>query len=332
MGAPLEVAYSLATVGSPDWARDAAAVWDIAIPSRPGRLPGVSMAGFRGRATDLVDLRVVPYPAVTVVVDIGEGLLVVDDVSGRRHRGGVVAGLAPGSVRGIGRNIECLQVRLSPVVAHPLLRASTELGGTVAALDDLWGRDATRTQEQLRAAASWDDRFAIAEAALAGRHEAGPAVDPEVAFAWRQMVTSLGQVRIDRLAAEIGWSRKRLWSRFRSQIGLTPKRAAQLVRFDHTAHRLASGQSAARVAAEVGYVDQSHLHRDVSAFAGMTPTAVAVAPWLAVDDFAWPAPESVSEARHGAAGHRPDPRSGVARTARSSEVVGTSHSSTMTSS
>jgi hypothetical protein len=51
-------------------------------------------------------------------------------------------------------------VRLSPVLAHEILGASPELGGTVVALDDLWGRDATRTEEQLRAAASWDDRFA----------------------------------------------------------------------------------------------------------------------------------------------------------------------------
>ena len=119
------------------------------------------MAGFRDRATDLVDLRTVPYPAITVVVDFGEGLLVVDDGNGRQQRGSVVAGLAPGSIRVRGRDIECLQVRLSPVVAHAVLGASTELGGTVVALDDLWGRDATRTQEQLRAAASWDDRFAI---------------------------------------------------------------------------------------------------------------------------------------------------------------------------
>jgi AraC-like DNA-binding protein len=248
------------------------------------------MAGFRDRATDPVDLRVVPYPAVTVVVDLGDGLLVVDDGSGRQQKGSVVAGLAPGSVRGRGRDIECLQVRLSPVVAHAVLGASPELGGAVVALDDLWGGDATRTEEQLRAAASWDDRFAIAEAALARRHEAGRAVDPEVAFAWGRIVTSRGRVRVERLAADVGWSRKRLWSRFRSQIGLTPKGAAQLVRFDHAAHRLAAGHGPARVAAESGYVDQSHLHRDVMAFAGVTPTVVAVAPWLAVDDVAWAAP------------------------------------------
>jgi AraC-like DNA-binding protein len=253
------------------------------------------MAGFRHRATDLVDLTAVPYPAVTVVVDFGDGQLVVDDVSGRNQRGGsVVAGLAPSGVRARGRDIECLQMRLSPVVAHAVLGASGQLGGTVVALDDLWGRDATRTREQLRAAASWDERFAIAESALARRYEAGRAVDAEVAFAWAQMVTSRGRIRVDQLAAEAGWSRKRLWSRFRAQIGLTPKRAAQLVRFDHAAHRLAAGHSAALVAAESGYVDQSHLHRDVMAFAGVTPVAVAVAPWLAVDDVAWAAPDHVS--------------------------------------
>jgi len=274
-------------------ARDAAAVWDIAVPSQPGRLAGVSMAGFRARAKDPVDLRVVPYPAVTVVIDLRGGLL-VDDVSGQRKRGSLVAGLAPGTVRGHGRDIECLQVRLSPVVAHAVLGASAELGGMVVALEDVWGRDAVRIQEQLRAAGSWEDRFAIAEAALARRLAVGREADPEVAFTWGQMVTDQGRVRVERLAAEAGWSRKRMWSRFRSQIGITPKRAAQLVRFDHAAHRLAAGHSAALVAVESGYVDQSHLHRDAMTFAGITPTAVAVAPWLAVDDIAWAAPQYAS--------------------------------------
>jgi AraC-like DNA-binding protein len=249
------------------------------------------MAGFRDRSRGLVGLRVIPYPAVTVFVDFGDGLL-VEDASGREQRGSVVAGLVPGAaVRGRGRDVECLQVRLSPMVALAVLDASEELSGTVVALGDLWGRDAGRIQEQLCAAASWDDRFAIADSALARRREAGRAVDPEVAFAWRRMVASRGRVRVERLAAEAGWSRKRLWSRFRSQIGLPPKRAVQLVRFGHAAHRLAAGHSPALVAADGGYTDQSHLHRDVRAFAGMTPAAVGVASWLVVDDVAWPSAE-----------------------------------------
>jgi len=275
-------------------ARAGAPGWDIARPSRPGRLPGVRMAGFSDQATGLADIRVIPPPAVMVVVDIGGGLL-VDDASGWQQGGSVVAGLATVGATGHGlQDFECLQVRLSPVVAHAVLGACAELSGTVVTLDDLWGREASRIQEQLRAAASWEDRFAIAEAALA-RRQTRRTVDPEVAFAWRRMVASRGRVRVERLAAEAGWSRKRLWSRFRSQIGLTPKRAARLWRFDHAARLLTAGHSAAVAAADSGYADQSHLHRDVLAFAGMTPAVMAVTPFLAVDDVAWP--DAVSAAR-----------------------------------
>jgi AraC-like DNA-binding protein len=61
-----------------------------------------------------------------------------------------------------------------------------------------------------------------------------------------------------------------------------------LVRFDNVAHRLVAGHDAARVAADTGYADQSHLHRDVKAFTGATPATVAGERFLAVDDIAWP--------------------------------------------
>ncbi|WKY56275.1 helix-turn-helix domain-containing protein [Nocardia seriolae] len=73
-----------------------------------------------------------------------------------------------------------------------------------------------------------------------------------------------GRFRVEQLATDLGWSRQRLWSRFGSQLGLTPKRAARLVRFDHAVHRLVHGHSPARVAAETGYADQSHLTRDAT--------------------------------------------------------------------
>lgn len=230
----------------------------------------------------------VPHPAVTVAIDLADGTLGIDDAAGLQQRGSAVIGLAPARVRVRGRGIECLQVRLSPEVAHAVLGGATaDVGGAVIALDELWGRDAERTQERLRAAESWDDRFRIVEDVLARRLRDHGSVDPEVASAWRRMLVSEGQARVETIAAEIGWSRKRLWSRFRAQVGLTPKRAAQLVRFDRAAHRLARGRGAAIVAAEGGYADQSHLHRDAVAFAGLPPSAVAVAPWLAVDDLAW---------------------------------------------
>ncbi|MGW4323227.1 helix-turn-helix domain-containing protein [Streptomyces sp. NPDC004684] len=267
-----------------------AAVWDVACPQRPSRVAGLTMAGFRVRELD--GLRMVPHPAVTLLLEFGVGSPVVDWAAGRQQRGSIVAGPglgAGGAVQARGENVECVQVRLSPVIARAVLGVSpADLGDTVVSLDDLWGREASRIRERLGEVPSWQGRFALTEALLARRHEAGPPVDPEVAWAWRRIVGSRGLARVGGLAAEVGWSRKRLWSRFRSQLGLPPKRAVKLVRFDHAAHRLVAGERAARVAADAGYADQSHLHRDIMAFTGATPATVAGEPFLAVDPIAWP--------------------------------------------
>lgn len=263
------------------------------MPRQPGRLPGVGMAGFRQCAPAHVDIAMVAHPSVTLLVDLSDGDGLVRDAHGRRGRGSTVAGLAPGDLRLGGRaakGLACLQIRLSPLLAAAAFGAPTDLSGTVLSLEDVWGRDAERAEERLRAAASWDERFTIAADALGRRMNTRPSPDPEVAAAWRLLLTSRGRIRVDSLANEVGWSRKRLWSRFRSQIGLTPKHAARLVRFDHAAHLLAAGNAAATVAAASGYTDQAHLHREVKAFTGTTPTAVAAAPWVAIDDIAWPTP------------------------------------------
>lgn len=278
------------TGSPPDWS-----AVDVAVPRRPGLLPGAAMAGFRQLAPVHMDIAMVAHPSVTLFVDLSEGRGIVHDFDGGRARGSTVAGLVPGDLRLGGRaagGIECLQIRLSPPLAVAVLGASADLSGTVVPLEDVWGRDAERTEDRLRAAGTWDERFAIAADALGRRLDVRRSPDPEVAAAWELILTGRGRVGVDSLANEVGWSRKRLWSRFRSQIGLAPKHASRLVRFDHAAHLLAAGHPAARAAALSGHADQAHLHREVKAFTGVTPTAVAAAPWLAIDDVAWPTPSA----------------------------------------
>nr|BFE51688.1 helix-turn-helix domain-containing protein [Saccharothrix mutabilis subsp. capreolus] len=250
------------------------------------------MAGFRIGDDHPVELRAFPHPAVTVAVGFGDRPLDVHAEAGRIRSGGLVAGLGFTALRVRADGIQCVQVRLSPLIAHRVLGVPlAELRGGVVTLDDLWGRDTPRLRERLHHTRTWAERFAVLDAELRVRRQAGKPVDPEVAWVWRLIVAGRGRVRVSDLAARAGWSRQRLWSRFGAQLGLTPKRAAMLVRFDNAIHHLVRGRSAALVAADAGYTDQPHLHHDVRAFTGgITLASAAREPWLTVDARAWPDP------------------------------------------
>jgi AraC-like DNA-binding protein len=59
-------------------------------------------------------------------------------------------------------------------------------------------------------------------------------------------------------------------------VGLRPKEAARVARFDRARRQLTPATRLADLAAAHGFADQSHLVREFHAFAGCTPTG-----WLA---------------------------------------------------
>jgi AraC-like DNA-binding protein len=254
---------------------DARNGWEVAHLAATS-LGGVVMAGFRDRSAGGLDMQALPQPAVIVIIGLGDDPLTVEGATGHRPLRSFVASLSPGPARIRGERVECIEMRLSPRAAYALLGASPrELQGSVIALEDLWGHDEQRLRERLIDAKTWQERRTLMDAYLAKRIAHAPSMAPEVVAAWDQIVAHRGRVRVRDLAASSGWSRKRLWSSFSAQIGLTPKRAAMLVRFDHAARALRAGENVADVALACGYVDQPHLHRDVLAFAGCTPNALA---------------------------------------------------------
>ncbi|MET9769017.1 AraC family transcriptional regulator [Streptomyces sp. NPDC006415] len=263
-------------VGAAPLDRDAENGWEVTGLLGGTSLDGVRMAGFRDGAGAGLDMQVLPQPAVVVVLAVGEARMTVESADGPRPLRSFIASLSPGPARIRGEGVECVEVNLSPRAAHALLGvAPRELEGSVNGLEDLWGRHARRLGEQVTDATTWQERLALTDAFLAGRAAEAPPMWPEVAAAWDTIVARRGRVRVADLAASFGWSRKRLWSRFTDQIGVTPKRAAMLVRFDHAARALCAGGNAGDVALAGGYADQSHLHRDVLALAGCTPGELA---------------------------------------------------------
>jgi AraC-like DNA-binding protein len=94
-----------------------------------------------------------------------------------------------------------------------------------------------------------------------------------IVWAWSRLRETHGQVPVTELAEELGWSRKRIVTRFREQIGLPPKTVARLFRFERARELAGRAERPdwARIAVECGYYDQSHLIRDFRAVTGRTP-------------------------------------------------------------
>ncbi|MFA1548793.1 helix-turn-helix domain-containing protein [Actinomadura chokoriensis] len=154
-----------------------------------------------------------------------------------------------------------------------------ELADDVVDLTDLLGDRAGELVERLAAAPTWRHRFRLLDTTLSGLVDDGRGAPPaEVVQAWRRLTETAGNLRIGALAQELGWSRRHLNSRFQREIGLPPKAAARVIRFDRARRLLRSAHrpSLVDVAVQCGYVDQAHLARDFRALGDLTATQ-----WLA---------------------------------------------------
>jgi AraC-like DNA-binding protein len=79
-------------------------------------------------------------------------------------------------------------------------------------------------------------------------------------------------VPVHQLAKEIGWSRQHFRERFHGALGITPKTAARIFRFERAVRLMKEKRSSlAHVAADCGYHDQAHMTLEWNAFAGCTP-------------------------------------------------------------
>jgi AraC-like DNA-binding protein len=227
-------------------------------------------------ATGPTPWRTAPLGALVLTVDLGppavrfahpSAALPPSPVLGLRDRPLVL------EQDGAGRGIV---VALTPSGAHDLFGGAVgELANAAVGLEDLLGAEGRVLAERLTGTDGWAARFALLDGFLAGRTPPRRAPDAEVGEAWRRLWIT-PNVRIGELARELGWSRQRLHARFTAQVGLGPKAVARTARL-HRAVRLldAARHALADVAVRSGYADQSHLHREFRALAGMTPTEYA---------------------------------------------------------
>jgi AraC-like DNA-binding protein len=173
----------------------------------------------------------------------------------------------------------CVQVNFTPLGAWRFFGLPMrELAARMVTLADLADPEIGVLARRLEDMSDWEARLDLVEAFVLDRLRRGPAVDPAVASAYRELAFCHGDIRIAAIAARLGWSRKHLSQRFQDEVGLPPKAVARIFRFNRLLALAADDRGAdwAGLAAECGYADQAHLTREFTAFAGTTPTR-----WLA---------------------------------------------------
>jgi AraC-like DNA-binding protein len=173
-----------------------------------------------------------------------------------------------------------VELRLTPIGAHMLLGLPMhELADQVTPIEAVLGRAGAELPERLATAPGWEARFAMLDRLLAERLDGARPPAAGVEHAWWRLVGSHGATPVERLADEVGWSRRHLFARFREHTGLPPKVFARILRFQRAAALMAcaGGPSLCEIALDCGYYDQAHLNRDFRAFAGRTPTELMAA-------------------------------------------------------
>lgn len=227
-----------------------------------------SYYGFREQAPAPIRRREGPGTDVVVVVSFGEPWL----VDAARHTS-FVGGLHTRQVttEHAGRAYG-MQINLTPPSAFVLFGEPLDtLANRTVPLDAVLGERSF--VDRLYDAGDWTSRFELLDELFSKRFDAAPPPSPDVAWAWRRLRATHGNVRIAALAQELGWSRRRLVARFHEQVGLAPKAVARLLRFER-ARSLAERTERpdwTRIALDSGYYDQAHLINDFRRVTGRTP-------------------------------------------------------------
>jgi AraC-like DNA-binding protein len=258
------------------------------VPAEPLRRFVAWYTGYRQRGLRPARHRGLPSPYLTLIFTLDEPLTMVahpDPGQPPGEFGTLLGGLhcTPALIAHEGAQ-SGIQVALRPLGARALLGLPAgELADVDVPAEAVLGGVCAELRDRVRAAADWPERFAVLDEILLRLASTSPEVAPEVSWAWHQLLREGGTVRVAALAAETGWSGRHLTNRFRAEIGLTPKAAARVIRFDRARHLLvrqlttAGGDTRlADLAVVCGYFDQAHLAREFRALAGCPPSQ-----WLA---------------------------------------------------
>lgn len=218
--------------------------------------------------------RGLPDGSLSLVISLSAPLVVRDAGGADVSAAATISGLRSSPVDIIHDGTQRgVQLELTPRGARALLGLpAAALAQGVWPLDDVVGPRARELIDRLAAAPGPAQRTQVLDSVLAGWavDDGCPAA---VDATWRLLTGSAGSVSVASIAGQVGLGRRQLGQLVRTELGLTPKTVARILRFGQASRCLRSGRttSLAEIAVMCGYYDQAHLTNDWRRLSGCTP-------------------------------------------------------------
>lgn len=232
-------------------------------------------------AVDYRRERVLPNGVVEVIVNLGARYKVLANedyaraevferawVAGIQRRELVIEPFA---------ETDLLGVRIRPGGARALLGLPMrELTDRVVELELLDTLDLRALRERLLEAPTRAAKFRAAEQVLQAQLDQSHAAHPAVTHLCARILAATGNIRVERLVADTGYSERRIRQLFERDVGMGAKTLAAVCRFQRALQQVAGRRRAGevdwgRVAADCGYFDQAHFNHDFRRLAGLAP-------------------------------------------------------------
>ena len=153
---------------------------------------------------------------------------------------------------------------------------AAELRDRSARLEEVWGRAGRELEDRVAEAAGADERLRLLASSTAARLADAPAPDRLVRGAVRELARP--RTRVAELCRSLGISERQLRRRIEVAVGYSPATLARVLRLQRfLALAARDGDDLARLAADAGYADQSHLTRECNDLGGLPAGALLTA-------------------------------------------------------
>ena len=159
-------------------------------------------------------------------------------------------------------------------MAHPFFpMPMTELRDEVVDAESIWGREIMDIRERLAESTTGQERFFAAEQFLEALLTHASPGSKFVEYGVSKIISNPTGLSLQRLSEEVGYSRRHFINKFKSGVGLSPKRYMRILRFQRSIQEIeAEDFDWADIALECGYYDQSHFINDFRRFSGFSPS------------------------------------------------------------